>query len=275
MSAQVWQTRPVRISGKRIVVTGASRGLGKQLAIALHAKGARVVLVARSADVIEKLAAELGGDAYVCDLADHAAIDPLVAAIADDGPIDGVINNAGLDLTGSLTDLDTDAIAQLFAVNLLAPVLLCRAVIPTMLQQDGGTIVNISSLAGSNVLPGLAPYAASKAGLSHFSAGLRAEVKGTPIKVTLAEIGPIVSDMMDSLRSHAPTRRALERLERLKLAYDLPMDTVVKGIVGALEHDKEHLRMPMRDAAFPMLVEAPRTITRWLLTGVDHRSVNE
>ena len=77
--------------------------------------------------------------------------------------------------------------------------------------------------------------------------------------------------MMGSLRSYAPTRRALERLEQLKLVYDLPMMSVVNALVNALERDREHLRMPWRDAAFPMLVEAPRTITRWLLTGVDHR----
>ena len=262
----------MQIAGKRVLVTGASRGLGEQLAIALGAKGARLALVARSADTIDKLAADLGGDGYACDLADATAIDPLIERIAADGPIDALINNAGLDLTGKLTDLAADEIAQLFAVNLIAPVLLCRAVLPSMQRQGSGNIVNISSLAASNVLPGLAPYSSSKAGLSHFTAGLRAEVRGTPIKVTLAEIGPIQSDMMGNLRAHAPTRRALERLEQLKLAYDLPMNAVVNGLVHALERDKVHLRMPLRDAAFPMMVEAPRTITKWLLAGIDHQS---
>ena len=261
----------MKIAGKRIVVTGASRGLGAQLARALAARGACVVLVARSSDAIDKLAADIGGAAYVCDLGDVDAIDGLIDRIAGDGPIDALVNNAGLDLTGALVDLDVAAIVQLYTVNLIAPVLLCRRVLPLMQRQRHGNIVNISSMAGSNILPGMTPYSSSKAGLSHFSAGLRAEVRGLPIKITLAEIGPIHSEMMGSLRSYAPTRRALERLEQLKLVYDLPMTSVVNALVSALERDREHLRMPWRDAAFPMLVEAPRTITKWLLTGVDHQ----
>ena len=166
----------MKIAGTRIVVTGASRGLGAELARALADRGARVALVARSAAAIEKLAGDLGGDAYTCDLGDPATIDALIERIRADGPIDALINNAGLDLTGALTDLDPAAITQLYTVNLIAPVLLCRAVVPLMHQQGHGNIVNISSMAGSNILPGMAPYSSSKAGLSHFSAGLRAEV---------------------------------------------------------------------------------------------------
>ena len=261
----------MQIEGKRIVVTGASRGLGAKLAEALAQRGARIALVARSSDAINALAKQLDGDAYACDLGDLDAVDGLIDRIAADGPVDALINNAGVDLTGSLTDLEPAAIAQLYAVNLIAPVLLCRAALPHMQQQGHGNIVNISSMAGSNALPGLAPYASSKAGLSHFTAGLRAEVRGTPINITLAEIGPIESDMMTNVRSHAPTRRAFERLERLKLVYDLPMPVVVTALVNALARDREHVRLPKRDAAFPMLVEAPRTITQWLLTGVDNR----
>jgi len=118
-------------------------------------------------------------------------------------------------------------------------------------------------------VPGLAPYSTSKAGLSHFTASLRAELKGTPITTTLAEIGPVESTMMDSLRDHQPTRRALARLERLHLAVDLRMDTVADALITAIEHGRRHLRLPRRDALFPALSEAPRRITEWLLKGVD------
>ncbi len=252
------------------MVTGASRGLGAELAVAVAAKGARVALVARSANVITKLAADLGGDAYPADLTEHTALGELVAAIERDGPIDVLVNNAGVDLTGRLTELDPEAIASLFAVNLVAPVLLSRAVITAMLDRGRGHILNVSSLAGTNALPGLAPYSASKAGLSHFTSGLRAELRGQPIGVTLAELGPIESTMMDSLRSYGPARRALNRLATLRLQVDLAMDAVVSALVGAIENNRAHVRMPLRDAAFPFLAETPRALTRLLLTGVDH-----
>jgi uncharacterized protein len=156
-------------------------------------------------------------------------------------------------------------------VNLIAPVLLSRAVIPRMRAQGHGHVVNVSSLAGTNALPGVAPYAASKAGLSHFTAGLRAELKGTGITTTLAEIGTIESTMMDSLRAHEPTRRALARLETLHLVRDLAMDDVADALVRAIDERRRHVRLPRRDAAFPLLTEAPRRLTEWLLAGVDAR----
>ena len=177
----------MKLSGARVVVTGASRGIGAALATELAARGARVVLVARSVEPLEKLAAELGGEAFPADLALASGIEPLVHRIEADGPIDVLVNNAGLDLTGDLVALPTDEIARLLAVNLCAPMLLCRAVIPGMRSRGRGHIVNVSSLSGTNALPGLAPYSASKAGLSHFTAALRAELKGTPITTTLAQ----------------------------------------------------------------------------------------
>jgi short-subunit dehydrogenase len=250
----------VRLSGARVVITGASRGIGAALATELAARGARVVIVARSVEPLEKLAAELGGEAFPADLAVASGIEPLVRRIEADGPIDALVNNAGLDLTGELVALPADEIARLLAVNLCAPMLLCRAVIPGMRSRGRGHIVNVSSLSGTNAVPGLAPYSASKAGLSHFTAVLRAELKGSPITTTLAQIGPV--------RAHEPTRRALARLERLQLLFDLQMPVVVDALVDAMERDKRHVRLPKRDALFPLIVEVPRRLTEFLLVGV-------
>jgi short-subunit dehydrogenase len=255
-------------AGARIVVTGASRGIGAALATELTARGAHVVLVARSAEPLEKLAAELGGEAYPADLADANTIEPLVRRIEADGPIDVLVNNAGIDLTGDLVTLPADDIARLVAVNLCAPMLLCRAVIPGMRSRGRGHIVNVSSIAGTNAVPGLAPYSASKAGLSHFTAGLRADLKGTPITTTLAQVGTVKGTMVDSLRAYEPTRRALRRLERLHVVSDLDMRVVVDALADAIEHDKRHVRLPKRDALFPVIVEAPRRLTELLLAGV-------
>jgi short-subunit dehydrogenase len=251
-----------------VVVTGASRGIGAGLATALAARGARVVLVARSGAAIEARAAELGGEAYPADLTDPSAIEPLVRKIEANGPIDALVNNAGVDLTGALVELDADRILELLAVNLAAPILLSRAVIPAMRERGRGHIMNVSSLAGTNALPGLAPYSTSKAGLSHFTAALRAELKGTGIATTLAEIGPVESTMMQSLHGQPATERALARLRRLRLAVELDMDAVVGALADAIEHERRHVRMPRRNALFPILTESPRRITELLLTGV-------
>ena len=129
----------MKLCRARVVVTGASRGIGAALATELAARGARVVLVARSVEPLEKLAAELGGEAFPADLAVASGIEPLVRRIEADGPIDVLVNNAGLDLTGDLVALPTDEIARLVAVNLCAPMLLCRAVIPGMRSRGGAT----------------------------------------------------------------------------------------------------------------------------------------
>ena len=258
----------MNLDGARIVITGGSRGIGAAIAALCAARGARVALVARSQGPLEKLAADLGGEPYPADLSDRSAIDPLIRRIEAAGPIDVLVNNARLDLTGALTELPVDDIAQLIAVNMLAPILLSRAVLPGMLERGRGHILNVSSLAGCNSVPGLLPYSTSKAGLNHFTAGLRADLKGTPITTTLAEIGPIESTMMDSLRNHAPTRRAVERFERLYLAVDLDMNNVAAALVSAIESERRHVRMPKRDILFPLLTEAPRRMSEWLLAGV-------
>jgi short-subunit dehydrogenase len=258
----------MKLHGARVVVTGASRGIGAGLATLLATRGARVVLVARSRDAIEARADELGGEAYAADLADPTSIDPLIEKIEASGPIDVLVNNAGVDLTGALVELESERILELLAVNLAAPMLLSRAVLPAMRTRRRGHIMNVSSLAGTNALPGLAPYSTSKAGLSHFTAALRAEVKGTGITTTLAEIGPVESSMMDSLHGHPATERALVRLRRLQLAVELDMDAVVRGLADAIEHQRRHIRLPKRNALFPILTESPRRITELLLTGV-------
>jgi short-subunit dehydrogenase len=258
----------MKLGGARVVVTGASRGIGAELARALAARGARVVLVARSRESLEKLAADLGGEAFPADLTNASVLEPLVRSIESGGPIDVLVNNAGIDLTGALTDVAPEEIEQLFAVNLLAPVLLSRAVIPAMVARGRGHIMNVSSLAATNMLPGVVPYSTSKAGLSHFTAGLRAELKGTNVTTTLAEIGPVEGSMIDSLRSHEPTRRALARLRTLRLEVDMKTTTVIDALVGAIERERKHVRLPKRDALFPMLTETPRRLTELLLVGV-------
>ena len=259
----------MKLRGRRVLVTGGSRGIGAAIARGCATAGADVAVMARSRDELEKVAADIGGRAYATDLADPSQVDGLIARVEGDGPIDVLVNNAGIDEAGSFLDMSDGRIAHLLQVNLVAPMELCRQVIPGMVSRGGGHLVNVSSMAGTNSVPGLAAYSASKSGLSHFTALLRAEFKGLPVSTTLVEVGVIETGMADHVRTYGPSARAWRRLERLQLIPEIRPEKLAAAVVGAVEHGRRHVRLPRRDAMYPLLVEAPRRMTEWLLAGVD------
>jgi short-subunit dehydrogenase len=259
----------MELAGSRVLITGASRGIGEAMARRFAARGARVALVARTEPALKDLAAELDGTAHPADLSDPHDVRGLIERIeADGGPIDALVNNAGIGEPGRFDGQSADAVERTFRVNLLAPAELCRQVIPGMLQRGRGHIVNISSLAGTAVFPGLVAYSSTKAGLSQLTAGLRAELRGTPLRTTLVELGPIPTDMLDGVEDYAPTRDSFDRFRRLRLLADVPSTQVADSVVAAVEAGRRHVRHPKRAVAFPLLAEAPRRAVEVLLTGV-------
>jgi short-subunit dehydrogenase len=259
------------LQGKRVVVTGASRGIGADMARRFASRGARVVLVARGTEAIEKLAADLGGEAFPCDLAVRTERDALISRIEADGPIDVLVNNAGLLDTVDFASIDPTSIDALIDVNLHAPIQLTRAALPAMLARGSGRIVDISSMAGASCTPGVATYSATKAGLTHFNACLRAELLGSGVSAMVVELGPVDTEMEANLHTHGPTDRSMQRLRSLRLIRHLPTERVAAAIVHAVERDATYLRMPKRAAAFPALAALPRQLGRVLLVGVDRR----
>lgn len=263
----------MRLEGAHVLVTGASRGLGEALARRFAAAEAHVSLVARSGDAIEALAGELGGTALVADLLEDDQVEGLIARVehAAGAPVDVLVNNAGIDITRALADFTHADLGRICALNLVVPMELSRQVIPGMARRGGGHIVNISSLAGTAVLPGMAPYAATKAALSHFTAGLRAELRGLPIDTTLVQVGLVPTDMRDSVLDDPATRRAFARLYRLRVLADTEVDRLVDATFDAVAKGRRHVRLPRRALGFPLLVETPRRIVELLLTGVRPR----
>ncbi|MCU1449052.1 MAG: short-chain dehydrogenase/reductase [Acidimicrobiales bacterium] len=262
----------MELAGKRVLITGASRGIGESLAERFTAAGARVALVARSEAPLKALAQRLGGTAHPADLADATQLAGLVDRVeGDGGPVDVLVNNAGVDLTGPFSRVTAADVEFLYRVNLLAPVELCRQAVSKMLGRGSGHIVNVSSLAGVGAFPGLTLYSSSKAGLSHFTAGLRADFRGKPIGTTLVELGPIPTDMLDNVDSYAPTRDSFDRFYKLRLIADVPREKVADAVVDAVRHDRRHVRFPSRALAFPLLTEAPRRLTELFLTRVRHQ----
>ena len=263
----------MELTGSHVLVTGASRGLGAGLARAFAAAGARVSLVARSADAIAALAEELDGVAVAADLLDPAQVAGLIERVeeAAGAPVDVLVNNAGIDLTQGLGDFDHGELSRITELNLVVPMELSRQAIPGMVERGRGHIVNVSSMAGTAVLPGMGPYAATKAALTQFTAALRAELRGLPGGTTVSEVGLVPTDMRDSVRGYEPTAASFRRLYRLQLLPDTPADRLCAATVSAVRGGRRHVRLPRRAALFSMLAEAPRRMTEWTLAGVKPR----
>ena len=171
------------LHGRRALVTGASGGLGRAIARALHARGATVVASARREDALEALGRELGERVEIlpADLADRAA----VAALPDRaGKIDLLIANAGLPGSGPFLAFEPDQIDRALDVNLRAPMQLARSLAPPMVDRGEGHLVFISSISGKVSAPGSSLYSSTKFGLRGFAFGLGGDLRGTGVGVT-------------------------------------------------------------------------------------------
>ena len=174
------------LTGKTVIVTGASSGIGEATARALHAAGAQPVLAARRADRLEELSGQLGGALVVpTDVTDAAARQALVQAALDrHGRIDGLVNNAGAGILKLLVDTEPQEFSQLLELNVVSALAMTREVLPAMREQGGGRIVNVSSGVIHTPAPTVSAYAASKAGLAMLSAVARMELAADGIDVS-------------------------------------------------------------------------------------------
>jgi len=270
----VGDTVQMRITGAHVLLTGATGTVGAALARELARRGARVTLMARTPEALTLLADETGGTAFPADLCDAASLHDLVDRVeARQGPVDVLVNNAGVEASGLLTDLTAPELRRTIDLNLTAPLELCRQVLPGMLARGGGHLVNISSLAGVAAFPGLALYGGTKAGLTHATSGLRADLRGAPVGTLTVEIGPVVSEMMDRIGGHGPSDAAFGRVLRARLLRLLDPDDVAAGIVTAIEQGRPHLRLPRRAAPIAAVTGAPRSLARIALSGIPTRPV--
>jgi NADP-dependent 3-hydroxy acid dehydrogenase YdfG len=178
---------PSDLTGKVVIVTGASSGIGAATARLLSGSGAVPVLAARRADRIADLGRTLGGALAVrTDVTDRADIARLVDLALDrHGRIDGLVNNAGVALHQPLDVLDLDEFASVLDVNVIGLVAMTQAVLPAMRAQGFGRIVNISSGTTRMVMPGVGAYAATKAAVNMLTAVARQELAGDGIAVSL------------------------------------------------------------------------------------------
>jgi short-subunit dehydrogenase len=174
----------VKLDGARVLLTGATGGLGQAIARALAARGARLTLTGRRVDVLEPLAREIGGRAIEADLSVPDAPERL---LAEAGEVDVLVANAGVPGSGRLPSFSVEQIDGALTVNLRAPMLLAHALVPAMVERGSGHLLFMSSLAGRSGLPGGSVYAATKFGLRGFALSLREDLaaKGVGVSVIL------------------------------------------------------------------------------------------
>jgi short-subunit dehydrogenase len=261
----------MQVRGARVLITGASRGIGEQAARRFAEAGATVALAARSAGPIEALADELGGAAYPVDLADAAQVAGFIEQVEADGPLDVLINNAGVEDIGLLTDTDEAAIDQLLALNVATPFKLAGQVLPGMIERGVGQIVQISSLAALSPIPAMVAYTASKAALTHGTGSLELELRGTGVQLTTVHLGIIETEMGLNVNGSELLTEYFARLDKLGSPGPISADDVARALVDAVAKDRRHVILPKTAAVFAGLNNAPRRITGAILKGMKFR----
>ena len=195
----------MKIEGCSALITGASAGIGREFARQLATRARTLVLVARREQRLNELRDELRNrnahlsvHARVVDLCDKSQIDELVRWLEENKiNIDFLINNAGLGDYGSFATSDPQRDDRILEVNIVAPTLLTRRLLPQMIARKRGAILNVSSSAGFLPIPGMAVYAASKAYANSFSEALRAELRGRGVTVSALCPGPVHTEFGD------------------------------------------------------------------------------
>jgi len=220
------------------VITGASAGIGREFARQLASRAKLLILVARRRDRLEQLRTELVAknpglrvEIREADLSNLEQTMQLAALLANE-PIDFLINNAGIGDHGSFATADLIRVNEQVQVNVLALTALTRALLPRMIAQKRGAILNVSSSAGFLPLPGIAVYAATKAFVTSFSEAIRAETRDCRITVTALCPGPVHTEFAEI------ANRQEDRRKRRNSLVHVPVEKVARAGLEAIERDK-------------------------------------
>ena len=233
----------MKVSGKVVVVTGAGSGMGRELTLELVRRGAAVAAVDMRAETLaetKKLATDLGGKVatYAMDITDAAAVAALPAKVeADLGAADALINNAGIiQKFVKVNELSMDDAMHVMKVNFDGPLSLIKAFLPGLMKRPEAHLLNVSSMGAYAPVPGQSVYGASKAAIKLLTEGLRSELMGTSVGVTIVFPGSIATNIAQNSGMVIPAGAA----ENSKIK-TTPADFAAREMVDAIENNKPRI----------------------------------
>jgi short-subunit dehydrogenase len=228
------------ITGKTILITGASSGIGEALARRLHSMGANVIITARSIAKLENIAAELGSRTWVIpmDVADQQSVDRgFQLAFEYCENIDIVVNNAGYGHFEKVAEMDIHSIAEMMNVNYLGMARCTKAVLPNMLSRRSGHIINVASIASKLATAKSAGYSASKFAMLGFTNALRQELHSSGVAVSAVHPGPVRTPFF---KIADPTGTYVQNVTRFMVT----PDQVAEAIIGVIMNRKLEAHIP-------------------------------
>ena len=229
---------------KVVLITGASSGIGRAVAIKFAKRGATIILVSRNNEKLEQVNEELkkfNTSTLVCecDISDKSQVEKISKIILERyDSVDILVNNAGFAIYGSVSELTIEEIESQMATNYLGMVYCTKNFLPSMINKKSGHIVNVASVAGSFGLPGIASYCATKFAMLGFSEGLKHELKGTGVGITV--VSPIMvrtnffdHSSFESMPKYSPTSLSAETVANaiLKASNSPRLEIIVPSIV--------------------------------------------
>lgn len=250
---------------KKIIITGASTGLGKQIAFSAARQGAALILLARNREKLSAVASEclqMGAPTaryYEVDLQSAEQIDGFLDELQVEKIVaDILVNNAGHGYNQDFLSLDFTLARAMFEVNVLALMYLSQKIVMQMLSKGSGHIINIASLAGKVASPQSAVYAASKAAVISFSNSLRLELKPMNIQVSTVNLGPMDTSFFDDFD---PDKKYLQRVEMIALQPDRVADKVIQ----LMNNPKRELNLPVSLHIATRLSQICPALSEWVI----------
>ena len=257
---------------KTVLITGASSGIGKQTAIEFAKLGANIILVARRKEKLDELASQLEKFNMMtfvcqCDVSDKAQVKEMSKTVLEKfDSIDVLVNNAGFAIYGSVKDLSIDEIESQMETNYFGMMYCIKNFLPSMLDKKSGHIVNVASVAASFGLPGIASYCASKFAMLGFSEGLKHELNGTGVGVTVVSPIMVRTDFFDhpsfeKMPKYSPTSLSSKTVAKaiLKAANSPRLEIIVPSVVRSavwIKHTFPYFINPIIGKSFKKQLDA-------------------
>lgn len=226
---------------KIVLITGASSGIGHASAIKFAKNGAKLILISRNIEKLNKISEDLSKFnvppvIFQCDVSDKSQVNKISKIILDKfGSVDILVNNAGFAVYGSVNNLTIEEIESQMETNYFGMVYFVKNFLPSMIERKSGHIVNVASVAASFGLPGIAPYCASKFAMLGFSEGLKHELKGTGVGIT------VVSPIM--VRTKFFDHPSFKNMPKYS-ATSLSPETVAKAVLRASNSPRLEIIVP-------------------------------